>query len=90
VTFPINRRLLAGGLAVGDDEVLDAMATAFADLKLVVEPGGAAALAAALSGKLDIKQRTVAVIASGGNVDAVTFARALARLESGRRGTNEG
>jgi threonine dehydratase len=79
LTFPINRRLLAGGLAVGDDEVLGAMATAFADLKLVVEPGGAAALAAVLSGKIDVKQRTVAVIASGGNVDAATFAHALAR-----------
>src|SRR5690242_20133353 len=78
LTFPINRRLLKGSLAVSDDEVLAAMATAFADLKLVIEPGGAAALAAALSGKLDLKGRTVAVIASGGNVDPATFARVLA------------
>jgi len=79
LTFPINRRLLAGGFAVSDDEVLDAMATAFGELKLVVEPGGAAALAAALSGKIDVKQRNVAVIASGGNVDPAIFARAFAR-----------
>src|SRR6266851_3610238 len=79
VTFPINRRLLAGGVAVSDDEVFAAMATAFGELKLVVEPGGAAALAAALSGKIDVKQRTVAVIASGGNVDPAIFARAFAR-----------
>ena len=78
LTFPINRRLLKGSLAVSDDEVLAAMASAFAELKLVIEPGGAAALAAALSGKLDLKGRTVAVIASGGNVDPATFARALA------------
>ncbi|HKW52203.1 MAG TPA: threonine/serine dehydratase [Stellaceae bacterium] len=78
LTFPINRRLLKGSLAVSDDEVLAAMATAFAELKLVIEPGGAAALAAALSGKLEVKGRTVAVIASGGNVDPATFARALA------------
>ncbi len=79
LTFPINRRLLAGGFAVSDDEVFAAMATAFGELKLVVEPGGAAALAAALSGKIDVKRRNVAVIASGGNVDPATFARALAR-----------
>lgn len=77
ITFAINRRLLAGGLAVSDEEVLAAMRVAFADYKLVVEPGGAAALAAALSGKLELKGKTVAVVASGGNVDAGTFAEAL-------------
>jgi threonine dehydratase len=83
LTFEINRRLVAGGIAVSDDEVLDAMAMAFAELKLVVEPGGATALAALLSGKLEAKGRAVAVVASGGNVDAATFTRALAQ----RRGT---
>jgi threonine dehydratase len=78
LTFEINRRHVASGFAVSDDEVLDAMATAFAELKLVLEPGGAAALAAVLSGKLDTRGRAVAVVASGGNVDAATFARALA------------
>jgi threonine dehydratase len=77
--FAIARRHIAGGLAVSDDAVLRAMAVAFAEFKLVVEPGGAVALAAILSGKLDIKGRVVAVIASGGNVDAQTFAQALAR-----------
>jgi len=79
LTFEINRRRVTGGFAVSDDEVLQAMAIAFSELKLVVEPGGAAALAAVLSGKLDTKGRTVAVIASGGNVDAAVFARALAQ-----------
>ncbi len=79
LTFAINRRLLAGGFAVGDDEVGHAMAVAFADYKLVVEPGGAVALASVLSGKLAIAGKAVAVVASGGNVDRETFATALAR-----------
>lgn len=77
LTFSINRRLLAGGLAVNDDEVLRAMAIAFTDYKLVVEPGGAAALAAVLAGKLELAGKTVGVIASGGNVERETFIRAL-------------
>ena len=78
ITFPINQLYLTGGLAVSDDEVLGAMATAFQMLKLVLEPGGAVALAAVLSGKIEIEGRTVAVVASGGNVDQITFQRALA------------
>jgi threonine dehydratase len=79
LTFAINRRLLAGAFAVSDRETAQAMAVAFADFKLVVEPGGAVALAAVLSGKYAIKGKTVAVVASGGNVDRETFARALAQ-----------
>jgi threonine dehydratase len=75
--FAIHRRLLAGSLAVSDDDVLAAMATAFAELKLVIEPGGAAALAAVLAGKLAIQGRTIAVVASGGNVDRALFMRAI-------------
>jgi threonine dehydratase len=78
LTFAINRRLLAGAFAVSDREAAQAMAVAFADFKLVVEPGGAVALAAVLSGKYAIKGRTVAVVASGGNVDRETFSQALA------------
>jgi threonine dehydratase len=79
VTFPLARQLLGPGLVVSDDEVLDAMETAFREFKLVVEPGGAVTLAAALTGKLPVKGRAVAVVCSGGNVDHDTFARALAR-----------
>ena len=78
ITFALGGRLLAGGFAVSDAEVLHAIAVAFAELKLVVEPGGAAALAAVLAGKLDAHGKTVAVIASGGNVDRDVFARAIA------------
>ena len=69
LTFAINQPALAGGLAVSDDEVRRAMAFAARMLKLVVEPGGAVALACVLAGKLDVRDRTVAVIVSGGNVD---------------------
>jgi threonine dehydratase len=79
LTFAINRELLAGVLTVSDREVEAAMARAFRDLKLVVEPGGAVALAAALAGKLPLAGRTTAIILSGGNVDPATFISALAR-----------
>jgi threonine dehydratase len=78
ITFAVNRRHLAGALAVSDRETAAAMAFAFAAFKLVVEPGGAVALAAILAGKLDIAGRCVAIIASGGNVDQESFGAALA------------
>ncbi|WOJ95429.1 threonine/serine dehydratase [Congregibacter brevis] len=77
LTFPINQRLLAGGLVVSESEVKAAMRYAFRVLKLVVEPGGAVALAALLSGKLDARYQSVAVILSGGNVDPLVFAKIL-------------
>jgi threonine dehydratase len=77
ITFAINRELLAGGLVVSDDEVRDAMRVAFAELKLVLEPSGAAALAAALQGRIPGANSAVCVIASGGNVDAAFFAEVL-------------
>jgi threonine dehydratase len=79
LTFAINRELLAGILTVSDAEAETAMARAFRDLKLVVEPGGAVAFAAALAGKVPLAGRTTAIVLSGGNVDAATFAAALAR-----------
>lgn len=77
LTFTINRQCLAGGLAVDDDAVRDAMRTAFQELKVVVEPGGAVALAAALVGALDCRGRTVLIVLSGGNVDLKLFAEVL-------------
>ena len=79
VTFPLAQQVLGPGLVVSDEEVLDAMELAFREFKLVVEPGGAVALAAALTGKLPVKGRAVAVVCSGGNVDHATFKRALDR-----------
>jgi threonine dehydratase len=69
LTFEINRRLLAGGLAVSDAEVRAAIAFAARTLKLVVEPGGAVALASVLAGKIESGGRTIAVVLSGGNID---------------------
>ncbi|KAF0104506.1 MAG: putative threonine dehydratase [Rhodospirillaceae bacterium] len=80
VTFPLAQQVLGPGLVVTDEEVLDAMELAFREFKLVVEPGGAVALAAALTGKLPVKGRAVAVVCSGGNVDHATFKRALDRM----------
>lgn len=82
VTFPLAQKVLGQGLVVSDDEVLDAMELAFREFKLVVEPGGAVALAAALTGKLPVKNRAVAVVCSGGNVDHETFKRALGRAKA--------
>ncbi len=74
LTFAINRKLLSGGLVVSDDEVKDAMRFAFRHLKLVIEPGGAAALAAVLSGKIETRDKVTVVVVSGGNVDAEMYA----------------
>lgn len=72
--FEIMQRLVAGGLVVSEDEVKAAMRFAFQQLKIVVEPGGAVALAAVLSGKIDTSHKTTAVVFSGGNVDVEQFA----------------
>lgn len=74
LTFPINLRLLAEGLVVTDEEVKEAMRFAFRHLKLVVEPGGAVALAAVLTGKIAVRDRLTVVVLSGGNVDPALFA----------------
>ncbi len=78
ITFQINGRLLAGGVSVTDEQALAAMAFAFRHLKVVIEPGGATALAALLSGALKLDGRTAVAVASGGNVEADIYARALA------------
>ena len=79
LTFAINGRLLGEGLVVTDAEAAAAMRYAFEVLKLVIEPGGAVALAAVLSGKIKTEGRTIGVIASGGNCDAELYARVLRR-----------
>ena len=79
IVFETAKDLLARGLAVSDAELETAMAFAAKKLKLLVEPGGAAGLAALLAGKLDVKGKNIAVVLSGGNGDPATFARLLAR-----------
>jgi threonine dehydratase len=77
LTFALNGPRLAGAVGVSDAEAMAAVAFAFRHLKLVLEPSGAAALAAVLSGKVEAAGRNVMVVASGGNVDAEVFAEAI-------------
>ncbi|MFP5479457.1 MAG: threonine/serine dehydratase [Alphaproteobacteria bacterium] len=78
LTFPILQRLAGPGAVVTDDQALQAMALAFTHLRIVLEPGGAVALATALFAP-DLPE-TVIAVATGGNVDPATFARALERF----------
>ena len=80
ITFPILQLLCGPGIAVSEEDALRAMGQAFQRLKLVAEPGGAVALAAALYHGDQIAGDTVICTISGGNVDAPMFARALATL----------
>jgi threonine dehydratase len=80
LTFPILQRLAGPGLVVTDDEALRAMAVAFAHFRVVAEPGGAVALAAALFRPAEIGGTDVIVTISGGNVDRDVFAMALDRF----------
>ncbi len=78
ITFAINGRLLSGGVTASDEEVGAAMAFAFRELKLVVEPGGAVGLAALLAGAIDARDKNVVIVLSGGNVDADLYAKLIA------------
>jgi threonine dehydratase len=77
ITFGIMSRLVSRGLAIGDDDVLRAVAFAQKKLSLKVEPGGAIALAALIAGRYEAKDRTVVAVISGGNVDEAMLNRAL-------------
>ncbi|MBT9244424.1 threonine/serine dehydratase [Gemmobacter fulvus] len=77
ITFPINQRLCGPGLVVSDEEAMRAIALAFTRLKLVLEPGGAVALAAALFRRDQIEGEDVIAVATGGNIDADLFQTAL-------------
>ena len=78
ITFEINRELVGEGLTATDEEVGRAVAFAFRELKLVVEPGGAVALAALLAGRLDVQGKVAVAVLSGGNVDPELFYKLVA------------
>jgi len=78
VGFSILKDRAGEGLTATDEEALKAVAFAFRELKLVVEPGGAVALAALLEGRVDVKGNAVCVVLTGGNVDHAMMSRALA------------
>lgn len=77
LTFPILKKNVHSGLVVSVDEVCAAICYAFTKLKLVLEPGGAVALAAVLSGKIDTADKNIAVVLSGGNIDPALFAQII-------------
>ncbi len=76
-TFAIGQNLFSDGLVVSDQEVQAAQRFAFHELKLVVEPGGAAALAAVLQKRLPTEKRVIVCVLSGGNADPSAFADTL-------------
>lgn len=78
LTFAINRRLVCGIMTVTDEEALGAMRIAADELRVVAEPGGAVALAAALEGRIKLEGRTVVAVLSGANADLPLLARSLA------------
>jgi threonine dehydratase len=80
IGFALNQANRAHALTVSDAEALAAIAFAFNELKLVVEPSGAATLAALLSGRFEAKGRTIVAVLSGGNIDQAMLARALASV----------
>lgn len=77
LTWEVNRRTVSEFVVVSDTEVRQAVAWAFRWLKLVVEPGGVVALAALLNGRVDARDRDVAIVLSGGNVDPAVFCQCL-------------
>ena len=78
ITFAINRSLVGAGVTASDAEVAAAVAFAFSELKLVVEPGGAVALAALMTGKIDVGGKVAVAVLSGGNIDPELFFRLVA------------
>lgn len=80
LTFPVMQRLCGPGIAVSEDDCLHAMALAFLRLKIVIEPGGAVALAAALFHGNEIEGDHVIAVATGGNVDSDMFQTALTQF----------
>ena len=78
LTFAINSKLIGQGLTASDEEVGRAVAFAYRELKLVVEPGGAIGLAVLLAGKLDVKGKVVVAVLSGGNIDPELFCKLIA------------
>lgn len=83
MTFAINQRLVDDIVLVSDDEILATMVLLFERLKLVVEPSGASALAALLSGRITPAPARAGVVISGGNISAPRFAELVAPAPSG-------
>jgi threo-3-hydroxy-L-aspartate ammonia-lyase len=83
ITFPIIREHVTGIATVSDQELVDAMTFAFSRMKLVIEPSGAAGLAAVLFERIPVRGKRVGVVISGGNVDPVRYAELIGARDSG-------
>lgn len=83
ISWEMNRTRLAGGVAATDSEALHAVGCAYDEMRLVVEPGGAVALAALLAGRVEAAGRTVVVVLSGGNVADEILREAVSAYRSG-------
>lgn len=81
LTLPIMARRVSAGVSITDEEASKAVAFASKYLKLVLEPGGAVALAAILTGKIAARGKTIGVTLSGGNIDARMFGEIIARFD---------
>ncbi|MEM7774532.1 MAG: threonine/serine dehydratase [Pseudomonadota bacterium] len=77
LTFAVAKRHCSSGIVVTDAEACDAVRFAFRELKLVLEPGGAVALAAVLTGKVETAGKTIVCVLSGGNADPAIYAKIL-------------
>ena len=80
ITFDINKKILSGGLSVSDYEVKNTIIKLAEELKIIVEPGGAVATAALLNNKLDVTNKTVVVMVSGGNIDNNFFSKIVNKI----------
>ncbi len=78
LTFPVIQALVDDIVTVTDDQLIEAMRFAAARMKMVVEPTGALAMAAAMQGAVDVRGKRVGIVISGGNVDIAQLARYLA------------
>ena len=77
LTYEINKRLIKKGLTVTDKEVLNAINYAYKNLKIILEPGGAVALAAILKKKIKIEKTTTIAVLSGSNIDPIILQKSL-------------
>ena len=77
LTFPLMKKYCGGGIVVTDQQVMKAIALAFTRLRIVIEPGGAVALAAALFHSKKCENETIIAVVSGGNIDPDIFKKAL-------------
>ena len=78
LTFPVIQTLVDDIVTVSDTQLVEAMRFAAARMKMVVEPTGALAMAAAMQGVVDVRGKRVGVLVSGGNIDIAQFAKYLA------------